>query len=149
MSATKGDERRESKVSRFRGVTWNKVSNSWQVQLWDPQTKRNEHIGYYASEVDTARASDCAAVKLLGLGTKRNFPAEVISEPPVSLGAKMRESEASRFSFGVRWHKRGSVWQVDRWNPETKRTEYIAMYSIRSDPTPPRWTQPGRTTARL
>jgi hypothetical protein len=39
-------------------------------------------------------------VRLLCLDTKRNFPDEVISEPPVSLGDKRRERKASRFSFG-------------------------------------------------
>ncbi|KAG1669442.1 hypothetical protein FOA52_004075 [Chlamydomonas sp. UWO 241] len=119
-----GDKRRDSKTSRFHGVTRNKASKSWQVELYNPQTKRNEHIGRYASEVDAARAYDCAAVKLLGLGyTKRNFPVEVISEPP----ATVRGRKSSRFT-GVSWKRNRSVWLAQLWNPHTKRMQAIRTY---------------------
>ncbi|KAG1669451.1 hypothetical protein FOA52_004084 [Chlamydomonas sp. UWO 241] len=111
------------KSSRFHNVTWNKVPNAWQVQLWGPQTKRNQTIGYYASELDAARAYDCAAVKLLGLGTKRNFPAEVISEPP----ATVRGRKSSRFT-GVSWTKNCSAWKAYLWNLHTERKQHIGLY---------------------
>jgi hypothetical protein len=56
------------------------------VQLKDPQTKRQQHVGYFASEEDAARAYDCAAMQAHGPGAKRNFPGEAIGEPPVSKG---------------------------------------------------------------
>jgi hypothetical protein len=85
-----GDERRERKTSRFTGVCWDKRGKAWQVDLWNRQTKRNQQIGYFTSEEDAARAWDCAAVRACGPGTpkQRNFPDELISEPPVSLGRK-------------------------------------------------------------
>ncbi|KAG1669452.1 hypothetical protein FOA52_004085 [Chlamydomonas sp. UWO 241] len=88
MPATKGDERRERKTSRFRfGVSWDKRYSVWKAQLWDPQTKRNKRIGAHTFEEDAARAYDCAAVKMHGPGyTKRNFPDELISVALASRG---------------------------------------------------------------
>jgi hypothetical protein len=43
------------------------------VFLTNPQTKRQQHVGYFASEDDAARAYDCAAVQAHGSGAKRNF----------------------------------------------------------------------------
>jgi hypothetical protein len=48
--------------------------------------------------------------------------AETISEPP-----------ASRFSFGVSWNKRDSVWDVDLYNPDTKRKEHFGSYASEED----------------
>jgi hypothetical protein len=75
------------------------------VQLWDPQTKRQRHIGYFASQEDAARAYDRAAVQLgSGAKKKRNFPGEDmqeapgmdISEPPVSSGGGRSKVSAKR-----------------------------------------------------
>jgi hypothetical protein len=89
-----GGGRRES--SSYKGVSWDKGSSAWRAQLWNPETKRQQHIGTYDSEEDAARAYDCAAVKLLGLDTKRNFPGEVISEAPASRADERRRLKASR-----------------------------------------------------
>jgi hypothetical protein len=93
------------------------------VSLYDSQTKGKQYIGAYASEEDAARAYDCAAVKLLGLDTKRNFPGELISEPPESRGDAMTSS-----CNGVSWHTRDSVWRVGLYNPQTKRRQSIGYY---------------------
>jgi hypothetical protein len=68
--------------SDYRGVSWNKGRSAWAAILWNPQTKRTQHIGLYVSEEDAARAYDCAAVKLHGPDwPRRNFPDE-LNEPP-------------------------------------------------------------------
>jgi hypothetical protein len=115
------------KSSSYTGVSWSKGSSAWRVDL------RGEYIGLYASEEDAARAYDCAAVELLGLGTKRNFPDEVISEMPASLGDERRESKTSRFSFGVSWDKASKSWRVDLWDPEAKRQVRIGLYASEED----------------
>jgi hypothetical protein len=58
--------------SRYIGVYW--ANSSSKVQLTDPQTKRTQHSGRYASEEDAARAYDCADVQAHGPGAKPNCP---------------------------------------------------------------------------
>jgi hypothetical protein len=65
------------------------------------------HIGRYASEKDTARAYDCAAVQANGPGAKCNFPGEAISEPPVTVGEERKDRSSSRF-IGFTWLKANS-----------------------------------------
>jgi hypothetical protein len=48
-----GEERKQKKSSRYIGVSWHKTNLSWEVHLIDPQTKRQLHIGCYASEEKT------------------------------------------------------------------------------------------------
>ncbi|KAG1678271.1 hypothetical protein FOA52_013892 [Chlamydomonas sp. UWO 241] len=127
----RGDKMRERKTSRFIGV-----DSAWMASLWDPQSKRQQHIGTYASEEDAARAYDCAAVKLHGPGhTKRNFPGELLSGPPVSLGEGLKERKTSRF-IGVCRDK--DAWRPPRaqlWNPATKRLQFIGCYASEEDAT--------------
>ncbi|KAG1671909.1 hypothetical protein FOA52_003476 [Chlamydomonas sp. UWO 241] len=131
--ASLGDVRREHKSSRFIGVCWHKGASAWMVQLWDPEAKRRKRIGYYASEEDAARAYDFEAVKMHGPDyTKRNFPNEVIGEPPVSLGDEMRERKASRF-HGMYWHKARKTWMAELWDPEAKRQQHIGLYDSEED----------------
>ncbi|KAG1671908.1 hypothetical protein FOA52_003475 [Chlamydomonas sp. UWO 241] len=121
------------KTSRYRGVSWHKRSAVWVANLWDSKTKCQQHIGYYASEEDAARAYDCAAVELYGPDyTKHNFPGELISEPPVSLGDKRREGKSSGFK-GVSRHKARETWQVELWGPKTKRLKHIGTYASEED----------------
>ncbi|KAG1666394.1 hypothetical protein FOA52_006503 [Chlamydomonas sp. UWO 241] len=122
----------DAKSSSFNGVSWNKASSTWVAKLKDPKTKRRrQYMGSYASEEDAARAYDCAAVKLHGpYWPKRNFPDEVISKPPVSLGAKQRESEASSFHIGVTWHKAASAWVATLYKPQRK---HIGLYTSEVD----------------
>jgi hypothetical protein len=60
--------------------------------LTDPQTKRKQQVGYYASEKDAARAYDCAAAH--GPGAKRNFPGEDISELPMTVGEERKQQKS-------------------------------------------------------
>jgi hypothetical protein len=95
-------EQKQRGNSRYTGVSWDKRSCSWLVNLWEPQTKRTLCIGRYASEEDAARAYDCAAVQSRGPGAKRNFPpastdANHVSEgdgaiPPAALVHSLGES---------------------------------------------------------
>ncbi|KAG1657384.1 hypothetical protein FOA52_007584 [Chlamydomonas sp. UWO 241] len=122
-----------SKTSCFIGVSWAKSTSAWLVQLWDPQTKRVLHIGYYASEEDAARARDCATVKMHGPEySERNFPDDIISKPPVSLGDKRRKRKTSRY-IGVGWSKIRKAWEVHLWDPQTKRQRSIGQYSSEDD----------------
>jgi hypothetical protein len=126
LSAAMHAARAGAKSSSYKGVS--KTASEWVAQLYDPQTKSRHYIGLYDSEEDAARAYDCAAVKLRGPGNaKRNFPGEVISEPLVSLGDKMRERKTSRFT-GVSWHKSNRVWHAYLRNPQTKRRQHIGSY---------------------
>jgi hypothetical protein len=95
--ATVGEERKQQNSSRYIGVCWNKGSSSWQVNLWNPQTKRCRQIGRFASEEDAARAYDCAAVQAHGPGAKRNFPDEAISELPATVGETRKQGTSSRY----------------------------------------------------
>jgi hypothetical protein len=122
--ASLGDQRRESKTSRFSfGVCWNTDDSVWVAYLTDPQTKRTQRIGCYDSEVDAARAFDCAAVKMHGPGySERNFPDEVISQP-----ASRGDLLTSRFN-GVSWNIQASAWKVQLYNQQTKCKLYIGIY---------------------
>jgi hypothetical protein len=101
------------------------------VQLKDPQTKREQSIGYFASEEDAARAYDCAAVQAHGAGSKRNFPAEDIREAPATLG-EARKQRSSRY-IGVTWDKATSSWIVQLYDPQTKRQRRIGSFASEQD----------------
>jgi hypothetical protein len=102
------------------------------VRLTDPQTKREKHIGRYASEEDAARAYDCAAVQAHGPGTKRNFPGEVISELPVSKGDERKQRKSSKY-IGVTRDKRRSSWNAQLTDTQTKTNRYIGNYASEED----------------
>ncbi|KAG1661851.1 hypothetical protein FOA52_011618 [Chlamydomonas sp. UWO 241] len=123
----------DRKTSSYRGVDWHKDSLAWRAWLWDPKTKRLKNIGTYTSEEDAARAYDYAAVEMHGPEcTDRNFPDEVVSEPPVSLGDEMRERKTSDF-IGVCWHTGVLAWQVQLWDPQAKRRQHIGTYASEED----------------
>jgi hypothetical protein len=101
------------------------------VCLRDPQTKRKQHIGSYASEEDAARAYDCAAVQARGPGAKRNFTGDAISELPVTVGEERKKRSSSRFA-GVSWNKSQSSFQAQLTDPQTKR-RHIGYYASEED----------------
>jgi hypothetical protein len=139
----------ECKSSRYTGVFWSKASSSWEVSVWDPQTKRDRYVGTYGSEEDAARAYDCAAVQAHGPGVQRNFPCEAISElpgghfgasvlnypgddiseRPVTVGG---ERKSSRY-VGVFWERKSSSWKVSLRDPQTKRDRYVGAYASEED----------------
>ncbi|KAG1675305.1 hypothetical protein FOA52_015979 [Chlamydomonas sp. UWO 241] len=95
----KAEQRQKS--LRYLGVRWHKASSScsaWIVKLYNPQTKRMQHVGIFDSEEDAGRAYDFAAVQFFGEGAKRNFPGETISEQPAS-----KERKRSSSHLGVCW----------------------------------------------
>ncbi|KAG1681522.1 hypothetical protein FOA52_014028 [Chlamydomonas sp. UWO 241] len=122
---------RAGSSSRYLGVCWNKASFSWFVQLWEPQFKRQQSIGCFASEQDAARAYDYATVQAHGPGAKRNFPGEAIREPPVGKGEERKQQRSSRY-LGVRWDK-GSSWLVRLLDPQTKRQLHIGCFDSEED----------------
>ncbi|KAG1655817.1 hypothetical protein FOA52_008380 [Chlamydomonas sp. UWO 241] len=126
---SKAPERKQS--SRYLGVRKHKSKSSWDVKLWDPQAKRERHIGCYASEEDAARAYDCAAVQVHGPGAKRNFPGEATSELPASRGEERKKRSSSY--VGVAWHKGSSLWVGRLWDPQDKRSRHIGSYTSEED----------------
>jgi hypothetical protein len=80
------------------------------VKLWDPQTKRLCHIGSYASEEDTARAYDRAAVQAHGPDTKLNFPGEDIKTWRQQDIALLKELVAVAAMLGQQQGTCGCLW---------------------------------------
>jgi hypothetical protein len=138
--ATKGESgvgrKRKGSSSLYIGVSWKTAGSSWHVKLTDPQTKFEQHIGYYASEEDAARAYDCAVVQARGPGSKRNFPTEAISEPPATKGksgvGRKRKGSSSLY-IGVSWKTAGSSWHVKLTDPQTKCEQHIGYYASEED----------------
>jgi hypothetical protein len=133
LPVTVGEQKKQRTSSRYTGVYWCKAGSSYRVTVRDQQTKRRRCIGYFASEEDAARAYDCAAVQAHGPGTKRNFPDETISEPPVTVGEERKQRTSSRF-LGVSWHKANSSFRVQLMrDPQTKRRLHIGYYASEED----------------
>ncbi|KAG1661498.1 hypothetical protein FOA52_010213 [Chlamydomonas sp. UWO 241] len=132
LPVTVAGEQRQRGQSRYTGVSFVKAKANWTVSMWDSQTKRERHIGSYASEEDAARAYDYAAVQARGPTAKRNFPDEINSEPPVTAGEQRKQRSTSRF-IGVSWNKAKSVWRVALLDPQTKRRRHVGSYASEED----------------
>ncbi|KAG1681609.1 hypothetical protein FOA52_014117 [Chlamydomonas sp. UWO 241] len=120
--------KRKSSSSRYLGVRWDEGRSSWRSQMTDPQTKRQVHVGYFASEKDAARGYDFAAVQAHGQGAERNFPGEAIGELPAKVGVHRKKQRGSSRFLGVSWHKSSSSWEVKLWIPQTKRDQSIGYF---------------------
>ena len=59
--------------SRYRGVHWSKSRSKWTAQIYDKD--RKIHLGYYADELDAARADDDAARRMRGNAAVVNLSA--------------------------------------------------------------------------
>jgi hypothetical protein len=127
-----GERRKQLTSSRYIGVSWNRVGPSWRAQLWEPQTKLKRHIGCYTSEDDAARAYDFAAVTAHGPGATRNFPGEVVSELPLTVGEVRKERSSSLF-VGVCWSRAHSSWQAFQTDPQTNRKRHIGCFKSEED----------------
>lgn len=62
-----------SGVSPYRGVSWHNQAHKWQVHIKPPAGK-NKNLGYFASEIDAAKAYDKAANEYFGEFARLNFP---------------------------------------------------------------------------
>ncbi|KAG1655432.1 hypothetical protein FOA52_004107 [Chlamydomonas sp. UWO 241] len=92
-----------------------------------------QYIGTYDSEEDVARAYDYAAVEMHGPEyTERNFPGELISERPVSLGDESKERKTSDY-IGVSGHESTSAWRVQLRKPHMKHPQHIGTYDSEED----------------
>lgn len=59
-------------TSRYRGVCWKKSLSKWAVKIG------HKHIGYFADEVDAAKAADAAALIHFGEYARLNFPQDAV-----------------------------------------------------------------------
>ncbi|KAG1659229.1 hypothetical protein FOA52_008998 [Chlamydomonas sp. UWO 241] len=122
------EELRGRKTSSFVGVSWFESKSVWRARMRDPVLKKMVHIGYYATEEEAARAFDHMAFTMHGPDTKRNFPNELVTAPPVSTGERRRERKTSKY-LGVSYHKGASAWRADLWDPQLQRRERIGSFA--------------------
>jgi hypothetical protein len=61
----------ENCLSNFKGVTWSKEKTKWMAQCGSRGTKR--FLGYFADEIEAARAYDFAARERFGEFAKTNY----------------------------------------------------------------------------
>jgi hypothetical protein len=61
-------------TSRYKGVQRHKLNGRWRATICVNRVRN--HLGYFASEVDAARAYDEAARELFGEFARLNFPGE-------------------------------------------------------------------------
>lgn len=70
--STRHERKRAERISKYRGVCWNKCNSSWKACI--KIDGRNKHIGYFSSEKDAAKAYDAKAKEVRGDAAKLNFP---------------------------------------------------------------------------
>lgn len=58
--------------SQFKGVSWYKPGGLWRVQI--NAGNGNQHLGYFANEIDAAKAYDSAARQYFGEFAFTNLP---------------------------------------------------------------------------
>jgi hypothetical protein len=59
-------------TSKLKGVHWDKKSNKWRGHIFDGSKKL--HLGFFSTDIETAKAYDAAATKYFGRFAKLNFP---------------------------------------------------------------------------
>jgi hypothetical protein len=68
---TKNARKRASATSKYKGVSFPKTRNKWQVQI--QLNKKKMHVGYYTDEIEAAKAYDKKAAELFGEYAVLNF----------------------------------------------------------------------------
>lgn len=63
MRNTRG---RSSATSQYKGVCWRKSEKKWRAQIRNTETGKRTHLGYFANELDAARAYNVAALRFYG-----------------------------------------------------------------------------------
>jgi hypothetical protein len=65
--------RKHNGMSIYKGVSWHKKTKKWRVCI--KLNGKGQHIGYFNSELDAAKAYDIVAKKLFGEFARTNFTA--------------------------------------------------------------------------
>lgn len=72
---------RKGSSSMYKGVTYNKRSGKWAVELTKDYVKH--YVGLFSDEVEAARACDTKAVELFGDYARLNFGGEEIAHSSI------------------------------------------------------------------
>lgn len=67
-------QNRKSKVTKYKGVSFNRVNGKYHSQIVEPRTKKRLHLGDYDTPEQSARVYDGFAKKLHGEFACLNFP---------------------------------------------------------------------------
>jgi hypothetical protein len=65
-------KRNKNVTSKYKGVSWLKDSKKWRARIYHADGYR-EHLGYFESEIEAAKAYDKAALELFGDFATCNF----------------------------------------------------------------------------
>lgn len=71
--AMQRQKKRSGTTSKYKGVQLHKKSGRWRSTLWRRDWGRNQHLGYFESEAEAAKAYDEAARTFYGEDAWVNF----------------------------------------------------------------------------
>ena len=95
----------ESKVSQYRGVSYDKRRNKWRSEI--QLDKKKYSIGTFENEIDAARARDGAAIYFHKESALLNFS----SEDSIPYSPKPKKVKTSKYT-GVCFSKRHNLWKA-------------------------------------